>query len=87
MRITNKDIKKEDSLCIKSPPKEEALLLLLLLLSSLYLQFVVHTLFTGVVQRVFFKFIPRFIPLFNISVPQVRVNIREIEHDTTFAIP
>ena len=85
MRITNKDIKKEDSLCIKSPPKEEALLLLLL--SSLYLQFVVHTLFTGVVQRVFFKFIPLFIPLFNISVPQVRVNIREIERDTTFAIP
>ena len=86
MRITNKDIRKEDSLCIKSPPKEEALLLLLLL-SSLYLQFVVHTLFTGVVQRVFFKFIPLFIPLFIISVPQVRVNIREIERDTTFAIP
>ena len=61
----HKYIKKEDRLCMKSPPKEG-----------------------GVVQRVFFKFIPPPPPVSglnsenNISVPQVRVNIREIERDT-----
>ena len=67
MRITTKDIKKEDRLRMKSRPKEE-----------------------GLVQRVFFKFIPFVSGLDlsnNISVPLVRVNIREIEHDTTFEIP
>ena len=67
MRITTKDIKKEDKLCMKSQPKEE-----------------------GMVQRVFFKFNPPVSDLNlsnNISVPQVRVNIREIEHDATFEIP
>ena len=67
MRITTKDIKKEDRLCMKSPAKED-----------------------GLVQRAFFKFIPLVSGLDlsnNISVPQVRVNIRKIEHDTTFEIP
>ena len=66
MQITTKDIKREDRLCIKSPPKEG-----------------------GIVQRVFFKFIPvSGLNLSNnISVPQVKVSVREIEHDTTFQIP
>ena len=44
----------------------------------------------GIVQREFFKFIPPVSGLIlsnNISVPQVRVNIREIEQGTTFEIP
>ena len=44
----------------------------------------------GLVQRAFFKFMPLVSGLDlsnNISVPQVRVNIREIEHYTTFEIP
>ena len=43
-----------------------------------------------IVQSVFLKFIPPVSGLNlpnNISVPQVRVNIREIEHDATFEIP
>ena len=39
----------------------------------------------GIVQRVFFEIHPRI--SMNISVCQVRVNIREIKHDTTFEIP
>ena len=41
-------------------------------------------------QRVFFKFIAPVSGLNlsnNLSVTQVRVNIREIEHDTTFEFP
>ena len=67
MRITTKDIKKEDRLYITFPPKEG-----------------------GIVQRVFFQFISAVSGLNlsnNISVPQVRVNMRETEHDTTFEIP
>ena len=44
----------------------------------------------GIVQRVFFKFIAPVSGLNlsnNLSVTQVRVNIREIEHDTTFEFP
>ena len=69
VRITTKDIKKEDRLFMKSPTKEG-----------------------GIVQRVFFKFIPP-PPVsglnlsINISAPQLRVKIRKIEHDTTFEIP
>ena len=43
-----------------------------------------------IVQSVFLKFIPPVSGLNlpnNISGPQVRVNIREIEHDATFEIP
>ena len=44
----------------------------------------------GMVQRVFFKFNPPVSDLNlsnNISVPQVRFNIREIEHDKNFWNP
>ena len=66
MRVTNKDIKEEDKLCMKSPPKEE-----------------------GIVQRVFFKFIPLFLVLTYQMIyqyPRSEPTWGKL-NDTTFEIP
>ena len=40
----------------------------------------------GIVQRVFFEIHPRISNNISVSTIRIRVNIREIKHDTTFPL-